>query len=143
MFFGEFTHSIDSKGRVAIPAKFRKFLEKGAVVTKGLDNSLSVYPIIEWQTLAEKLAKLPLTQSSSRAFVRMMLAGAADVELDKQGRIVLPEYLRIYGGINKKVVIAGIYNRIEIWDSEKWQAFKSESERNSGEIAEKLKELGI
>ena len=143
MFIGEFTHSIDSKGRIAIPAKFRRFLEKGAVVTKGLENTLVLYPMSEWQVLGEKLAKMPITQAQSRAFTRLMLGGAADVELDKQGRIVLPDYLRRYAGLGKKVVIIGLFNRIEIWDFQRWQNFKAESEKNSGEIAERLKELGI
>lgn len=143
MFIGEFTHSIDAKGRIAIPAKFRRFLEKGAVVTKGLDGSLFLYPMAEWQVLADKLSKMPLVQLSSRAFARLMLAGAMDVEIDGQGRIVLPEYLRTYAKLGKKAVIAGLYNRIEIWDIQQWEHFKAESERNSVDIAEKLKELGI
>ena len=143
MFIGEFSHSIDSKGRVAIPAKFRRLLEKGAVLTKGLENTLVLYPMSEWQILGEKLAKMPITQSQSRAFTRLMLGGAADVELDKQGRIVLPDYLRTYAGLGKKVVVIGLFNRIEIWDFQRWQNFKTESEKNSEEIAERLKELGI
>lgn len=143
MFIGEFTHTIDIKGRIAIPAKFRRFLEKGAVVTRGLDGSLFLYPISEWQALAEKLSKMPLSQASSRAFARLMLAGAMDVEIDGQGRIVVPEYLRRYAELGKRAIVAGLFNRIEIWDFERWQHFKSESERNSADIVEKLKELGI
>lgn len=145
MFLGEYNHTIDDKGRVAVPAKFRKQLSKGAVVTRGLDNCLFLYPISEWEILAEKLSKLPMSQANSRAFVRLMLAGAMDVELDSQGRIVLPEYLRQYASINtsKKVVVAGLYNRLELWDEEKWNGYKSNTEKDSTDIAEKLGELGI
>lgn len=143
MFLGEYNHIIDEKARLAIPAKFRKALAKGAVVTRGLDNCLYLYPISEWKVLAEKISKLPMSQANSRAFSRLMLAGAMDVELDSQGRIVLPEYLRNYARIAKKTVVAGLYNRLEIWDEEKWNIYKSDTEKGSNDIAEKLGELGI
>ena len=143
MFIGEYKHSIDEKGRLAIPSKFRKSLVKGAVVTRGLDSSLFLFPKEEWGKLAEKLASLPLGQSNSRAFARLMLAGAMDVELDKQGRVVLPEYLRQYAGLKKTTVIAGLYDRLEIWDEEKWEAYKKQVEADADSVAEKLGELGI
>ncbi len=143
MFIGEYTHSIDDKGRVAIPMKFRNELERGAVVTKGLDNCLVMYPLDEWKELAAKLASLPISQANTRAFSRLMLAGAMDVELDKQGRIILPDYLRHYGSIAKKVVIAGLYNRLEIWDEEVWQKYRTATEAASNDIAEQLAELGV
>ncbi|HAU66332.1 TPA: cell division/cell wall cluster transcriptional repressor MraZ, partial [Candidatus Uhrbacteria bacterium] len=120
MFIGEYKHSIDEKGRLAIPSKFRNDLATGAVVTRGLDTSLFLFPKEEWGKLAQKLASLPLGQSNSRAFARLMLAGAMDVELDKQGRVVVPEYLRQYANLQKSAIIAGLYNRLEIWDEEKW-----------------------
>lgn len=143
MFIGEYQHNIDDKGRMAIPAKFRNDLKKGAVVTKGLDSCLFVYPKDEWEKLANKLATLPISKANTRAFSRLMLAGAMDVDIDKQGRIVLPEYLRKYAGMAKKVVVAGLYNRIEVWDESKWNEYKNSMEEESGEIAEQLEGLEV
>jgi len=143
MFIGEYTHNLDSKGRVAIPVKFRQKLTGGAIVTRGLDHCLFVFTNKDWEILAQKLIALPLAQANSRAFIRLMLAGAVDVELDKQGRILIPDYLREYAGLKKQVVVAGLYNRIEIWDSEAWHGYKTKTEASSDEIAEKLGELGI
>jgi len=143
MFIGEYQHSIDQKGRVAVPAKFRPQLGTGVVVTRGLDHCLFVYTETEWQKLAQKLVALPLTQANSRAFVRLMLAGAMQVSLDSQGRILLPDYLREYAGLNKEAVIAGLFNRVEIWDKQKWQEYKTRTEAESDEIAEKLTDLNI
>lgn len=143
MFIGEYKHTIDDKGRLAIPVKCRGDLARGAVVTRGLDTSLFLYPKEEWDKLAAKLASLPLGQSNSRAFARLMLAGAMEVELDKQGRVVLPEYLRTYAGMKKNVVVAGLYDRLELWDADAWEAYKTTTEHSVGDIAEKLGELGV
>ncbi len=143
MFIGEYNHSLDDKGRMAIPVKFRRELQKGAVVTRGLDNCLFLYTKTEWEKLAEKLAALPISQANSRAFSRLMLAGAMDLELDKQGRVILPEYLRQFSGIKKNLVIAGLYNRLEIWDQDLWNKYKNQTEAESGAIAEKMGELGV
>lgn len=143
MFIGEYQHNLDSKGRMAIPAKFRQKLGAGAIITRGLDRCLFIFDAKEWEILAQKLIALPLAQANSRAFVRLMLAGAVDVELDKQGRILIPDYLREYAGLKKQVIVAGLYNRIEIWDSEAWKQYKNKTESHSDEIAEKLGELGI
>jgi MraZ protein len=143
MFIGEYHHSIDEKGRLAIPIKFRAELQKGAVVTRGLDNCLFIYTQKEWQVLADKLAKLPISKANTRAFARLMLAGAMDLEMDKMGRVILPDYLRKYGTIKKKVVIAGLYNRLEVWDSVVWEKYKKGTEKTSGDIAEALGELGV
>lgn len=143
MFIGEFTHNLDDKGRLAIPVKFRRELNKGAIVTRGLDNCLFLYTKTEWEKLAEKLAALPFSQANSRAFARLMLAGAMDVEIDKQGRVVLPEYLRQFANLKKNIIVAGLYSRIEIWDQEKWEAYKGQTEVNSNEIAEKMAALGV
>ncbi len=143
MFIGEYQHNLDDKGRLAIPAKFRRDLQKGAVVTRGLDNCLFLYTKTEWAKLAEKLAALPFSQSNSRAFSRLMLAGAMDVEVDKQGRVVLPEYLRNFAGLKKNAIIAGLYSRIEIWDETKWNEYKGQTEAQSNEIAERMAELGV
>ena len=142
MFIGEYNHTIDEKGRLAVPVKFRNKLAKGAVVTKGLDNCLVLYTAEEWKKLAPRLAALPINKANSRAFSRLMLAGAMDVSLDKQGRIILPDYLRKYAGVGKNVIVAGLYTRLEIWDKAKWESYKSGTEKSSGDIAEQLGELG-
>ncbi len=143
MLLGEYTHNLDIKGRVAVPAKFREKLTAGAIITRGLDNCLFLFANKEWEALAAKLTALPLAQSNSRAFARLMLAGAMDVEIDNQGRILIPDYLRKYAGLKKQVVVAGLYNRVEIWDAENWERYKQKTESASDEIAEKLGELGI
>lgn len=143
MLLGEYRHNLDSKGRIAVPAKFRVKLSAGAIITRGLDRCLFVFSGKEWEVLAQKLIALPLAAANSRAFVRLMLAGAMDVELDKQGRILIPDYLREYSGLKKEAILAGLYNRIEIWDSEAWKQYKTKTESASDEIAEKLSELGI
>ncbi len=143
MFIGEYKHSIDSKGRMAVPAKFRAQLKGGAVVTRGFDNCLFLYPKESWQKVAEKIAKLPVGQSKARALARLMLAGAMDVSFDSQGRIILPDYLRRFAGLGKKAVVAGLYDRLEIWAEANWQKYKNKAEQNSDEIAEALSELGV
>mgnify|MGYP001565057347 CR=1 FL=1 len=143
MFLGEYQHTLDEKGRVAIPAKFRPFLKSGTVVTRGLDGSLVVYPAKEWKELAVKLSTLPIAQANSRAFSRLMLAGAMDATPDGQGRVMLPEFLRKYAGIKKQVVIAGLYNRVEIWDKSAWDKYRSITEKESNSIAEQLSGLGV
>lgn len=138
MFIGEYRHAIDEKGRLAVPVKFRGELESGAIVTRGLDGCLYLYTASEWQKLADKLAALPMSKANSRAFARLMLAGAMDVALDKQGRIVLPDYLRKYAGLGKNTVIAGLYDHLEVWDVAAWDAYKKKTEKDSGDIAEAL-----
>jgi len=143
VFIGEFQHNIDQKGRMAIPVKFRDELTNGAVVTRGIDKCLFIFTKSEWNELAEKISKLPLVQSNSRAFARLMFAGAIDVEIDKQGRVLVSDYLRKYAGLSKQVVVAGVFNRLEVWDKSSWQDYKMKTEKESGDIAEKLSELGV
>ena len=143
MFIGEYHYSIDHKNRLGLPVKFRSELLKGSVVTKGLDACLFLFPKKEWNKLAIKLAQMPISKSKPRTIARLMLAGAMDVGLDKQGRINLPDYLRKYAGIGKKVVVAGLYNRLEIWDEKKWEIYKKEAEKDSSEVAEALGEIGV
>ena len=143
MLIGEYSYTIDEKKRLAIPSKFRLCLGKKAVITKGLDNCLFLYPMKEWEKLSEKLSKLPLSQADARGFARIMLIGAMDVNLDNLGRILIPDYLKKYAGLNKKVVIAGVLNRLEIWDEKKWQEYKQKTETGIGDIAERLGELGV
>ena len=143
MFIGEYQHNLDTKGRLAVPAKFRSLLQEGAVVTKGLDNCLFLYSKDAWKKIAEKLANLPIGQSKARAFARHMIAGAMEIDFDSQGRVTLPEYLRLFATLDKKVIIAGLYDRLEIWNEDAWSEYKTSSEKDSAEIAEALGELGV
>lgn len=143
MFIGEYNHNLDDKGRLAVPAKFRAILKKGAVVTKGLDNCLFLYSQEQFKKIAAKFAALPISQTKARAFSRHMLAGAMEVEFDGQGRITLPEYLRQFSGLKKSVIVAGLYDHLEIWNETSWNKYKGETEKNSNAIAEALGDLGI
>ncbi len=143
MFLGEYRYTIDSKKRLALPVKFRGILGEKAIVTKGLDGCLFLYSFKEWEKLAEKLSQLPMSQSDARGFARIMLAGAMEVNIDKLGRILIPDYLKEYSSLDKKVVVAGLYNRIEIWDEKKWDKYREETEKGADDMAERLKELGI
>ncbi len=143
MFIGEYTYSIDEKKRLAVPPRFRRSLGKKAVITRGLDQCLFLYSLKEWENLAKKLSHLPLAQADARGFARLMLAGAMEVNFDNLGRILIPDYLKEYSQLKKKVVIAGVYNRIEIWDGIKWKEYKEKTEKEVGDISERLRELGI
>jgi len=143
MLIGEYKHTIDTKKRLALPAKFRRELGKKIIVTIGLENCLVVYPEKEWKKVAEKLEKLPTSQSGARSFNRIILAGAMEVSLDKLGRILIPEYLKKYAGLKKNVIICGLSNKLEVWDTQKWEVYKKKVEKNIGNVAEKLGELGI
>ena len=120
MFMGEYNHIIDAKGRLIIPAKFRELLGEEFVLTKGLDGCLFIYPMDEWEAFEEKLRALPLTNKNARAFSRFFVAGATMCELDKQGRILVPQTLREFAGLEKDVVLTGNLNRVEVWSKEKW-----------------------
>jgi MraZ protein len=143
MFIGEYNYSIDSKNRLGLPVKFRKQLLSGAVVTRGLESCLFLFSQKEWKELASNISKMPISKAKNRAFGRLMLAGAMEVKVDKQGRISLPDYLKKYADLKKKVVVAGVYDRLEIWDENKWKKYKQESEKDSSEIAEALEGLGV
>jgi len=138
MFMGEYQHSIDEKGRLIIPAKFREALGAQFVVTRGLDNCLFVYPNAEWATLEQKLKSLPLMKSDARAFTRFFFSGATECELDKQGRINIPKNLCEYAKLEKECVVIGVSNRVEIWSKEVWEQYFQQSEQSFNEIAEKL-----
>lgn len=138
MFLGEYRHTLDPKGRVNLPTKFRSALSHGVVTTRGVDRCLFVYPKEAWERLAASLARLPLTARAGRAFARLLLAGAMDSVPDGQGRVVLPEYLRSYARIRRRVVIAGVYDRLEIWDDAEWGTYTRRTERRSEAIAEAI-----
>ena len=141
MFIGEYHHTIDEKGRLAIPAKFRVELRQGAVVTRGLDSCLFLLTKAELQKMAQELAAGPLNKSKMRAYARHFLAGAMEVAPDKQGRIIIPDYLRSFAGLRKNTVVAGLYSRIEIWDSTSWEQYASKNEREINKIAEQLEDF--
>jgi len=143
MFIGEYKYSIDDKKRLAIPVKFRRLLGKKAVITQGLDKCLILYPAREWGNLAKKIAKLPLAQADARNFARLMLGGAMEVGFDGLGRILIPDYLKNYAGLKKKVIFVGLYDRVEVWDEEEFQTNKKKTEMAAGDIAERLKDLGV
>ena len=143
MLIGEYKHNLDPKKRLSIPSKFRKELTEGAVLTRGLDNCLFVFPLQSWKPFAEMLAGLSFAKKDTRAFGRHFLSGAVEVEFDSLGRILIPDVLKKYASLNKSVVIAGLFNRLEIWNEERWNDYKANLEKNSDNIAEKLGELGI
>lgn len=143
MLIGEYQHTLDPKKRLAIPARLRKELGEKAILTKGFDGCLFLYPAAEFEKLTEKLSQLPEGKEGVRSIRRTMLAGAVEVETDQLGRILVPDYLKSYAGLTQRVVIAGVYNRLEIWDQGRWTSYKAEAEKNTDMIAEKLGELGL
>ncbi|MEK7151486.1 MAG: division/cell wall cluster transcriptional repressor MraZ [Patescibacteria group bacterium] len=143
MLIGEYKHTIDVKKRLSIPVKLRKEIGNKAVLTRGLDNCLFLFPIKEWEQLAEKLGKLPFGQQDTRSFVRLLLSGASEVEMDQLGRILIPDFLKNYASLKKTAIIAGLFNRLEVWDEDRWNDYKNNIEKNSDKIAEKLGELGV
>ena len=142
MLVGEYRHTLDPKKRLAVPAKFRKDLGQRVVLTRGLDSCLFLYSERSWQEMAEKLAKLPTGQAGTRSFVRLVLAGAAEADFDSLGRILIPEYLRAYANLGKRVVLAGLVSRVELWDEKRWEEYRSRTEQSVDEIAEKLGDIG-
>lgn len=143
MLNGEYKHTIDTKKRLALPVKFRKELGTAVVITKETNKCLVVYTEKEWKKIADKLAGLPISQDEARRFIRLKLAGAMIVKLDKLGRILIPDYLKKYAGLKKDVVICGLSSRLEIWDSQNWEIYRKESEKEIDNLVSKLGELGI
>lgn len=142
MFIGEYQHAIDNKNRMIIPAKFREGLGQKFVLTKGLDGCLYAYPLDEWTILEEKMKQLPLTNKDARAFVRFFFSGASEIEVDKQGRGLIPQNLIEYAHIEKDIVSIGVLSRIEIWGKDSWDNY-NESNIDLDSIAEKMNELGF
>lgn len=138
MFMGEFNNKLDTKGRMIVPSKFRDDLSEQFVITRGLDKCLFGYTHEEWSRIEEKMKNLPLTKRDARKFMRLFFSGATVVEVDKQGRINIPQNLRTYAGLSKECTIIGVSSRIEIWDTEEWSDFYSDSEENFEDIAEDL-----
>ncbi len=143
MFIGEYIYKIDEKKRLAVPLKFRESLKKKAVITRGLDSCLFLFSMEEWKNIAEKISKLPFGQYDNRGFSRIILSGAMEVGFDSLGRIIVPDYLKKYASLKKETVIAGLYSRIEIWDKKLWEEYKNKTEKELGNIAERLKDFGV
>lgn len=143
MFIGEYKHSIDTKGRIIIPSKFREELGETFIITKGLDSCLFVYPVEEWKIFEAKLKALPLSNKNARKFVRFFLAGARECEIDKQGRTLVANNLRDYAEIEKEAFLVGVSNRIEIWSKDNWNAYNNVEDFDATELAEAMEELGI
>ena len=143
MFIGEYIHSVDDKKRLSVPAKFRKDLGKKAVITLGLNKCLSLYPTKEWNAFAAKLSKLSMGKSEDRGFSRTMLSGAFEVEIDSIGRILIPESLKSYASLKEKVVLTGVYDRVELWDEESWKIYKAQMVAGADTMAEQLGERGV
>ena len=143
MLIGEYKHILDTKKRLAIPVKFRRFFSQGAVITRGVDNCLVLYSLKEWEDMAKKLGKLPASQIEARSFARIVLAGATSVKFDRLGRILVPDYLKKYALLKKNTVIIGLYNRLEVWSEERWETYRGRAEKNVDNLASKLGELGL
>ena len=142
MLIGEYKHTIDDKKRISLPSKFRKQVGKTMIITRGLDKCLFVYPLAQWQEIAKKFGELGIGQADRRGLNRFMLAGATEVSVDSVGRILIPEYLKEFANIKTKVVFAGVYNRIEIWDEASWTKYTNKVMKEADDIAEKLGDIG-
>ena len=143
MLIGEYKHTLDTKKRLSMPSKWRKELGTELVVTRGLDNCLFVYPQTQWQQITQKIGQLPLGQADTRGFNRFFLSGAVEVEVDSVGRILVPDFLKDFASLESKVVLAGIYDRVEIWAENKWEEYKRRIEGQADALAEKLGEVGV
>ncbi|HHX74103.1 MAG TPA: division/cell wall cluster transcriptional repressor MraZ [Firmicutes bacterium] len=143
MFMGEYQHVLDAKGRIIMPAKFREELGERFVITRGLDNCLFVYPLSEWTQLEQKLKALPFTRSDARAFMRFFFSGATECELDKQGRVLIPNNLREHAKLLKDVVVIGVSGRVEIWSQEVWNQYSEATGLSFESIAEKIMDIEL
>ena len=142
MLIGEYTHILDSKSRVAVPARFRKELGRKVVITRGLDACLAVYPIKEWSKVAEKISGLSMGQSDTRGFSRFMLSGATETDIDSMGRILIPDFLKEFSGLKTELVFAGGHRKVEIWDRARWKEYQASVVPKADKLAEKLGEVG-
>lgn len=142
MFIGEYIHNLDAKKRLAVPAKFRGELGKKAVLARGPDKCLALYPLEEWEKVANKIAELPTGDRQFRSFARFFLSGASEVELDGLGRVLIPDFLKEHAGLKEEAVVIGVQKRIEIWERSRWEEYKREIEGAADELAEKLGEIG-
>ncbi len=142
MFLGEYQHSLDEKKRVSLPKAFRQGLGRKVVMTRGLDNCLFIYSRNTWEKVAKKLSELSFAQADTRGFNRFILSGAAEVEVDGAGRILIPDHQKEFAGLKKEIVFAGVNDRVEVWEVERWTTYKSRIEKQADQLAEKLGEIG-
>ncbi len=142
MLIGEYTHTVDDKNRISLPVKFRKEIGKVMVITHGLDNCLFLYSLKEWKKIAQELGSLGIGQADTRGFNRFMLAGAAEVEVDALGRILIPDFQREFAGLSDKVIFAGVYDRVEIWNEKRWKEYKLNILGKADALAQKLGDIG-
>ena len=143
MFIGEYTHTLDPKKRLSLPMTFRKQLGKAVVVTRGLDHCLFMYPRETWRSVSHRLAALSFAKADTRGFNRFMLSGAVELPLDKAGRILIPDFQKQFAALNTQVVLAGVNDRVEIWDEKAWRAYNRTIEQQADAMAEKLGEIGV
>jgi MraZ protein len=143
MLIGEYLHTLDNKKRISLPAKFRKEVGRKVVLTRGLDTCLFMFPEKAWNTIAEKLAALPVGQADTRGMSRFLLAGAVETEVDSAGRILVPDYLKDFAQLKSRVVLAGVSDRIEIWNEKTWEEYTRRIERSADQMAQTLGDLGI
>lgn len=143
MFIGEYTHTLDPKKRLSLPAKFRAEIGRKAVITRGLDNCLFMYPMKSWAKIAGKLNELPMGQADTRGFNRFMLSGAVESDVDGAGRVLIPDFLKEFAGLKSHVVLAGVSDRVELWSEKAWSEYKRRIERQADQMAEKLGEIGV
>ena len=143
MLIGEYIHTLDSKNRLSLPAKFRKEIGKEIVITRGLDSCLFMFPHSTWKKIAEKVSSLPFGQSDTRGISRFLLSGASEIEVDQAGRILLPEYLKHFAKLQTQVVLAGVSDRVEIWNERNWEAYKRRIESGADRMAQTLGDVGI
>jgi MraZ protein len=143
MLIGEYTHTIDDKKRLSLPARFRKEIGKKVVITHGLDNCIFLYPMKTWEKVSGKLAELSMGSAGSRGFNRFMLAGAVEVDVDSIGRILIPDFLKEFAGLKDSVVVTGVHDRAEIWDQNRWVEYKKTIQKDADRLAEKLGEIGV
>ncbi len=143
MLLGEFTHTLDDKNRLTLPVKFKSELGKKIVVTRGLDSSLFVYSQKEWKVITQEMRKMSFTDANSRGFSRFFLAGAAEIELDKSGRMLVPEHLKEFAKLGKDVVLTGVQSRVELWDAKLWKSYSKKMEKDADMMASKLGEIGV
>ncbi len=143
MFIGEHTHTVDEKKRISLPSKFKKELGTKVVVTRGLDNCLFLFPHKTWTEISKEMSKLGMMQSDTRGFSRFMFSGATEIDVDSMGRILIPDYLREFGGLSSPVVFAGVHDRIEIWNEKRWKTYTKRIESQADMMAEKLGKVGM
>ena len=142
LLIGEYEHTLDEKKRISLPKNFRAALGRAVVITRGLDNCLYIFSRENWEQVAKKLQSLSFVQAETRAFGRVMFSGAAEVEVDAAGRILIPDHQKEYAGLKKRAIFTGVSDRVEVWDAERWHAYKKRIDKDAEKLAEKLSEIG-